>query len=40
LISKLLIKGMGYGETQKLTIGVGGTVGIPTAVLLSLENSN
>ena len=24
-------QGYGYGETQKLTIGVGGTVGIPTA---------
>ncbi len=28
---KIINQGYGYGETQKLTIGVGGTVGIPTA---------
>jgi hypothetical protein len=28
---EIINQGYGYGETQKLTIGVGGTVGIPTA---------
>ena len=28
---QIINQGYGYGETQKLTIGVGGTVGIPTA---------